>query len=694
MEKWTVSQSFAFNQGSAGVGCNGGYGSLFYKAAFPRDHFASAWYSALIGTFPAMGAWGNNVIQGLEFWVQPNEKSKDGRKWSSVILNQKTKPQDAMKTPFGKDNAVGCKASLKWTFQVCPGCCCFKPGSNKEQSSSAESELFFEMVQTPASKAGKCSLWFVKLDSLFRAYVALLRAMILAKKTACCHRLNDSEAKAKGIKKAWLDHARDDECAPKDDPVGSALKCPASKEICIWDPKKTQGLRWAFYCGNPINHWIFDPCDGGITSDGVYTVVTNPKGRHGYHNYAEMAKKYPDKFSLDDFAHNENPAGVWKTCGKAKDPKCCLLRAFTWIPDMTEAANMVMAIGGNVFGGLSRLHPQGQVGAACKSRYAVKPKEVKKPKGKGGLKANSNPKYEDKSKEYISTGDSANSLDYSCKDHAIITGPMSTIGIQGFPCAADNGRSCQYKGGAIKPNVVLPRLTLGKIFCNEETTKRKDFFKDARDTFAAMGAYYFPPNIKVAHTPTGVQLKIGCGGQKKKLDSVVTYKPPCGRHVWKDPGTITKVDQTGHSDTCCPPEGILRLSEPEADNTAAQKMGKGKRQKEVKNLLQTAMSAGKDVKMCYRGLFGETKSCSSTFHVQFLVCKGCDCDCTIQKNGKKMCDLVKVKTTHVLDHVDGTLTGFTPGCTPWFNLVDSAIRGLIGSKRILANNEKLSTCVV
>ena len=515
-----------------------------------------------------------------------------------------------------------------------------------------------------------------------------------------------------------------------------------------------------------------DPCEGGLYD---LQLGQPTKGWGGGGLLTTVSRKY------------EKPAGVWTTCGKAKDKECCLLRAFQWTSGGNDERNFV----GSLYAGLARLHPEGQSRAACQGqfqrsdsthKFAMEPKtplEAPDPIHFSAAK-----EYEDKTEEY--TYSKEHSLDYQCKNHAIVTTPLSASGVaastskcdtacvqkakesgypnepwvprtvegdamNGDPCSAGEGTSCIYtdqacdgflhrkcpKGGRrkwcvsyhdakyggypklcnkkkpdpIQPGFVKPRLTLGKIFCNDPNPKDKaKFYDEARDTFTALGAYYFPPSIKVEkqRNGNGVAIKIWCGGgreeDKKKLDLVSTYRQNLGYSTAR-----SFVEYSGKSNTCCPPSDVLKIPESVIDNRVIRTFHnknyqhatrgndvKLKRDQRTMDLLKSSLTAGKDAKMCYRGLYGETKSCSSTFAVQILVCKGCHCspyDCqTI--DGVKVCShkLVEVKTSHQLDFTKGTKWGITPGCAPWFTLVDAAMRTLIGSRRQKANAEKIEKC--
>jgi hypothetical protein len=290
-------------------------------------------------------------------------------------------------------------------------------------------------------------------------------------------------------------------------------------------------------------------------------------------------------------------------------------------------------------------------------------------------------------------------------------------------------------------------------FRAKKVKKRREIFADrARIFFKSMGSYYFPPTVKVDKT-TGTMLTISCGGGFAKSISLIGTKPPTwsGSSYWDsrdntrtDMGTLapkTLELKKVWSSTCCPPNAKQlydtlgeEMDEPyhsrlsayptwipttAEDNKVWENGGRkgngGKPPYDPKKKYMKyggyktpigagtylneygtgekwhgkALSEAADSKYCYRGLFGETDSCTSKFHVKIFTCKGCSCNCRTV-NGKKFCQLVKVSTSHNLEF--DPKEGKKPGCMPWFNMVDSSMRGLIGAVREEANNEKLAQC--
>jgi hypothetical protein len=85
---------------------------------------------------------------------------------------------------------------------------------------------------------------------------------------------------------------------------------------------------------------------------------------------------------------------------------------------------------------------------------------------------------------------------------------------------------------------------------------------------------------------------------------------------------------------------------------------------------------------CYRGIYGETKSCKSRLDLQVLECAdGCKCKAS---NGKD--------TTSIIVTIRHDLLTDAPGCKPWFTLVDSGARAYVSSIRKDIINKKLEKC--
>ena len=85
---------------------------------------------------------------------------------------------------------------------------------------------------------------------------------------------------------------------------------------------------------------------------------------------------------------------------------------------------------------------------------------------------------------------------------------------------------------------------------------------------------------------------------------------------------------------------------------------------------------------CYRGIYGETKTCKSNLELRVLECAGCKCKAS---NGKDFQSIVVTIKHNLLTDV--------PGCMPWFTLVDSGTRAFISSIRKDIVNEKLKQCM-
>lgn len=230
--------------------------------------------------------------------------------------------------------------------------------------------------------------------------------------------------------------------------------------------------------------------------------------------------------------------------------------------------------------------------------------------------------------------------------------------------------------------------------------------KRARDTFSAMGAYYFPPDVRA--NPSGDTLTISCGGTPKNLSVIgSTSVPNSGLRYWS-------VAQKQESSTCCPPENVLlsgnersatkpqQFSWHSANNKQTPDNRPPKLRPARETMIADALLKTRDRKMCHRALFGETDGCSSQFEIAVLECQGCNCRAQRNEENSKwlgwtneplkdyevkkdvMPELVKVVTEHQL--VRGT-----EGCAPWFVMVDSALRSLVDT--ITAEASLVKTCV-
>ena len=79
-----------------------------------------------------------------------------------------------------------------------------------------------------------------------------------------------------------------------------------------------------------------------------------------------------------------------------------------------------------------------------------------------------------------------------------------------------------------------------------------------------------------------------------------------------------------------------------------------------------------------------TKSCKAALQVQFLECKGCDCQRTLPDRSKVK-EYVKINIEH-------RLTEVFDGCKPWFTVVDSGLRAFVSATRDQIVSEKLKKC--
>jgi len=131
------------------------------------------------------------------------------------------------------------------------------------------------------------------------------------------------------------------------------------------------------------------------------------------------------------------------------------------------------------------------------------------------------------------------------------------------------------------------------------------------------------------------------------------------------------------TNTCCPTKGL-------PDNQQMYDHRYGVYQN-VPKPTDWRVTGAQMSKPCYRGLFGETKSCKANLHIQILECKGCDCFTEHKDPKKRKRQLVSMTVQH-------TLLTFVEGCKPWFTLADSGVRAYISSIRKKIVDAKLKTC--
>ena len=86
---------------------------------------------------------------------------------------------------------------------------------------------------------------------------------------------------------------------------------------------------------------------------------------------------------------------------------------------------------------------------------------------------------------------------------------------------------------------------------------------------------------------------------------------------------------------------------------------------------------------CYRGLYGETRSCKADLQIQILECDGCGCK---SADGKKK-EYVRILTRH-------ELKTDVEGCKPWFTLADSGVRACVSDLRKKVISKKLAACQI
>jgi len=598
---------------------------------FVWDHFANAWYSSLFRVFNEMGYWGDQSIHGLEMWVRPEDSvaaDSRGLKWHNLTLVQTTplEPQASVEAKVGK-NIVGCKAALSWHLEICPGCNC-------PQGLFAQGVELSDLPATSGT-APNCSKWFVALDSVFRGYMARLISMISAKKTACC--------------------------------------TPPTSGIKVTDRMtRTPGLR------NPITENPYKLLKTKYDDVGV-----------SQHGFADLGK-------LDPF---------WQK------PTVC----------NSETFNRTMP---------NRTMPPTPPAAAMPSRRTT----LKTPGG-----------YTDVTIKYTAE------LDYKCEKVSVILDGQNTVWVNAkvakstrdglakrninnkWTYAKQESEAFQPIPQSVAANLSI-KLHASKVFCVDPTitaasgATREDDSSRAisaaafRNTWAAMGAHYFPPKLSVDSTGTVVTAgcgaghtdatmlarlaveKIGMGNDQKESQNLDRLTNRTRTDEWG-----TKVEPDLRISTCCPPASVdfvnaygkihMGIHYPASSDGITYPNSDGSTYPGTRvpgaiflnptpgmssNQWDRAEPRGANSmpdRMCFRTLFGDTRSCTSKMTVRFWACDSCSA-----KNCRH--GYVKTHFSHSMDEHQPN------GCAPWFSMVDASMRSLMGLVREKALNDFLSKCKV
>jgi hypothetical protein len=202
------------------------------------------------------------------------------------------------------------------------------------------------------------------------------------------------------------------------------------------------------------------------------------------------------------------------------------------------------------------------------------------------------------------------------------------------------------------------------------------------------------------------EIEIGCGGTEKKL---LTYKA-AGRScdvcsVQKDKFSLSErkfcmtgatcdpeadaqldgklgdehatcLDRTETSTTCCPPKFFWPL-EKNSDTKTADML----QQVSTIGTQEMALMGRVNKVSCFRGLFGVTNSCRSIFTLKLWKCNPNSCDNCKDANG--VVSLTHVETGH-------RLASDSVGCQPWFTMVDTGFRILVGKIRAQLSADALA----
>ena len=182
-------------------------------------------------------------------------------------------------------------------------------------------------------------------------------------------------------------------------------------------------------------------------------------------------------------------------------------------------------------------------------------------------------------------------------------------------------------------------------------------------------------------------LQISCGGalQKAKSFREKKGKAGVGRPNYADRGDVAAEAGTT---TCCPPIGIEDAplspqAKPWRFNQGPNPFLNGNKQQPGWNDWTSAGVLTHRVQTCFRGLFGVTSNCNSTFKLKILKCRGCTC--THPHNANSGTTLVYVDTSHGLATNAGA-------CKMWYTYADDFVRSLVADSRAKLVQEKAATC--
>jgi len=317
-------------------------------------------------------------------------------------------------------------------------------------------------------------------------------------------------------------------------------------------------------------------------------------------------------------------------------------------------------------------------------------------------------------------------LHMACKEHI-----MFTYKLAGDSKDPRHAANLPYPETQRNKNLLKPMAELMKFPANRIVCAEKSMSDDARTAFAVtMGKRYFPPHIVGNQTNSHHTVRVSCGGPNLYLDhyggfdSVDNIKrdgrsptDAYGNPV-KDTVGMFKADGGSWGSrpvswnngrrrgTVLPEAQFFRTALSDTSNTCCPPLNvpyNGYSSTQITPLRLFFARQDKSPEMCFRKLFfkhernGNLKPrndadwlrmqqhCESEMELQVLECASCDCRTAKEKAANAPRDLIKIR-------IQNTLLSANDACKPWFTMMDSAMKMLIGAIRAKINKEKVKKC--